>query len=310
MAIAARLSCAKDWPALIVAMRDAKAKLDASRPTAVNLSWATERLVRVAQQMANHGGISVAQGAARVLAEAKALAEDDVLINRAIGEHGAKLVPPGANIVHHCNTGALATVDYGTALGIIYACHEQGKNVHVWVDETRPRLQGARLTAWELMAAKVPMHLVCDGASGLLMRRGKVDVVLFGADRVAANGDVVNKIGTLNLAVVAREHGVAVYAAVPTSTIDLAVANGDDVHIEERDAREVTHVGDVQLAPEGVAVYNPAFDVTPARYLTAIVTEVGVCYPPFSHSLRRAKEEAEARVRREGLARIARYLES
>jgi methylthioribose-1-phosphate isomerase len=187
-------------------------------------------------------------------------------------------------------------VDFGTALGVVYACQEQGKQIHVWVDETRPRLQGARLTAWELMRAEVPMHLIADNAAGYLMRTGQVDVVIFGADRVAANGDVANKIGTYKLAVVARENGIPVYAVVPTSTIDLDLPTGDDIPIEERGAEEVTHVGETVIAPANVPVYNPAFDITPYRYLTGIVTEEGICYPPFTMSLRRAKEAAETRI--------------
>jgi methylthioribose-1-phosphate isomerase len=225
------------------------------------------------------------------------LADEDVEINRRMGFHGAEVIPDGANLLHHCNTGTLAAVDFGTALGVIYACQEQGKQIHVWVDETRPRLQGARLTAWELMRAEVPMHLIADNAAGHLMRTGKVDVVVFGADRVAANGDVANKIGTYKLGVVARENGIPVYAVVPTSTIDLNLPDGDHIPIEERDGSEVIYVGETLIAPVDVPVYNPAFDVTPHRYITGIVTEEGICYPPFQQSLRRAKEAAEARIR-------------
>jgi methylthioribose-1-phosphate isomerase len=204
-------------------------------------------------------------------------------------------VPQGANILTHCNTGSLATVDYGTALGIVRTAHEQGKQVHVWVDETRPRLQGARLTAWELTRDNIPMTLIADNAAGMLMRLGKVQVVLFGADRVAANGDVANKIGSYKLAVLAKENGIPCYSVVPTPTVDLSLANGDLIPIEERSAEEVTLVGPERIAPEGVAVYNPAFDVTPHRYLTGIITEEGICYPPFEISLRRAVEAAEKR---------------
>jgi methylthioribose-1-phosphate isomerase len=181
-------------------------------------------------------------------------------------------------------------------LGVVYACAEQGKRVHVWVDETRPRLQGARLTAWELLRAGIPMHLIADNSAGHLMRTGQVDAVLFGADRVAANGDVANKIGTYKLAVVACENRIPVYAVVPTSTVDLALADGDQIPIEERSSEEVTHIDGVAIAPDDVPVYNPAFDVTPHRYLTAIVTEEGVCFPPFAVSLRQAKTAAEARI--------------
>ncbi len=296
MVVAAQSSPAADAAALLADLTAAKATLDAARPTAINLSWATARLLGAARSAAASGATPAAITAA-LLAEAAALADQDVAINRRMGFHGAAVVPDGANILHHCNTGTLATVDFGTALGVVYACQEQGKQVHVWVDETRPRLQGARLTAWELMAAEVPMHLIADNAAGHLMRTGKVDVVLYGADRVAANGDVANKIGTYKVSVVARENGIPVYAVVPTSTIDLDLPDGDRIPIEEREAEEVTHIGDTVIAPAGVPVYNPAFDVTPHRYLTGIITEEGICYPPFTQSLRRAKEAAEARIR-------------
>ena len=230
-----------------------------------------------------------------ILAEAQRIADEDVAINRRMGAFGAEIVPQTANILTHCNAGSLATVDYGTTLGVVRAAIEAGKQVHVWVDETRPRLQGARLTAWELMRDGIPMTLIADNAAGMLMRLGRVDLVLFGADRVAANGDVANKIGSYKLAVIARENGVPCYSVVPTPTIDLSLAHGDLIPIEERDAREVTHVGAEQIAPDGVPVYNPAFDVTPHRYLTGIITEEGICYPPFEMSLRRAVEAAERR---------------
>ncbi len=296
MALAAHLSDAATPAALLADLERARTLLDAARPTAVNLSWATARLFAVAQAQAE-AGATLPQLRASLLAEAEALADEDVEINRRMGFCGAAVVPDGANILHHCNTGALATVDFGTALGVIFACQEQGKAIHVWVDETRPRLQGARLTAWELMHAEIPMHLIADNTAGHLMRTGQVDVVLYGADRVAANGDVANKVGSYKLAVVARENGIPVYSVVPTSTIDLNLATGDLIPIEERDAEEVTHINGVQVAPADVPVYNPAFDVTPHRYLTGIITEEGVCYPPFTVSLRKAKEAAEARVR-------------
>ena len=230
-----------------------------------------------------------------VLAEAERIADEDVAINRRMGAFGAEIVPQRANILTHCNAGSLATVDYGTTLGVVRAAIEAGKQVHVWVDETRPRLQGARLTALELMRDGIPMTLIADNAAGMLMRLGRVDLVLFGADRVAANGDVANKIGSYKLAVIARENGVPCYSVVPTPTIDLSLAHGDLIPIEERDAGEVTHIGAEQIAPDGVPVYNPAFDVTPHRYLTGIITEEGICYPPFEMSLRRAVEAAERR---------------
>jgi len=293
MVLAAQNSSAADRDGLLADLRAAKETLDAARPTAVNLSWATARLLTLAEQTVPP---NVDDLRSALLAEADALADDDVAINRRMGFNGAAVIPDGANVLHHCNTGALATVDFGTALGVVFACQEEGKSIHVWVDETRPRLQGARLTAWELMRAEVPMHLIADNAAGHLMRTGQVDVVIFGSDRTAANGDVANKIGTYKLAVCAKENGIPVYAVVPTSTIDLSLPTGDHIPIEERSDDEVTHMGGERIAPEDVPVYNPAFDVTPHRYITGIVTEEGVCYPPFTESLRRAKEQAEARV--------------
>ena len=232
----------------------------------------------------------------QLLNEAHMLYVQDINCNLRMGKNGASLIPKEARLVHHCNTGFLATVDVGTALGVIYASNQMGKNVHVWVDETRPRLQGARLTAYELQMAGVSMSLIADNASGLLMFQGKVDAVIFGADRVAANGDVANKIGTYKLAVCARENGIPVYATVPTSTIDLTTKQGSDIPIEERSPDEVTKIGDTKIAPDGVNVYNPAFDITPGKYLSAIITEEGVCYPPFEESLSNAKEAAEKRI--------------
>ena len=301
MALAARISPAADRKSLLNDLRRAKQTLDAARPTAVNLSWATRRLLTVAEQ--SDSGLD-ADGLRRaLLAEAEALADEDVEINRRMGFNGAAVVPDGSNLLHHCNTGSLATVDFGTALGVIYACQEQGKEIHVWVDETRPRLQGARLTAWELMRAEVPMHLIADNAAGHLMRTGQVDVVVFGADRVAANGDVANKIGTYKVAVVARENGIPVYCVAPTSTVDLALSDGDQIPIEERGAEEVAQIGARPIAPTDVPVYNPAFDITPHRYLTGIVTEEGICYPPFGQSLRAAVERGRATVETKRAAR-------
>jgi methylthioribose-1-phosphate isomerase len=293
MALAAYCSPATDRDSLLADLQAAKAELDAARPTAVNLSWATTRLLTLAEATVLE---NVDDLRSTLLAEAEALADEDIAINRRMGFHGAEVIANGANLLHHCNTGSLATVDFGTALGVIYACQEQGKTIHVWVDETRPRLQGARLTAWELMRAEVPMHLIADNAAGHLMRTGKVDVVIFGADRVAANGDVANKIGTYKLGVVAKENNIPVYAVVPTSTVDLNLPTGDEIPIEERGAEEVTHIGETNIAPLDLPVYNPAFDVTPHRYITGIVTEEGICYPPFTESLRNAKAAADARI--------------
>jgi methylthioribose-1-phosphate isomerase len=294
MALAARQSPARDCVALLDDLAAAKATLDAARPTAVNLSWGTARILDLARALAaSSAGADEIRSA--VLAEAQQLANEDVEINRRMGACGAEIVPQKANILHHCNTGSLATVDFGTALGVVRAAVGQGKDVHVWVDETRPRLQGARLTAWELMRDGIPMTLIADNAAGMLMRAGKVDLVLFGADRVAANGDVANKVGSYKLAVLAKENGVPCYSVMPTSTVDLSLAHGDLIPIEERSRDEVVRCGGELIAPEDVPVYNPAFDVTPHRYLTGIITEEGICYPPFSLSLQRAVEAARQR---------------
>lgn len=302
MVLAAYQSQARTRESLIADLQAAKQVLDSARPTAVNLSWGTQRILDTALEVETDDLNLLRE---ILLDEAEALAEEDIETNRRIGQHGLAVIPDGANILHHCNTGSLATVEYGTALGVIRAAHEAGKKIHVWVDETRPRLQGARLTAWELMQEEIPMHLIADNAAGYLMWAGKVDVVLFGADRVAANGDVANKIGTYKLAVVAKENGIPVYAAVPTSTIDLSIPSGEHIPIEERGWEEVTKVGDCQIAPDNVPVYNPAFDITPHKYITGIITEEGIVYPPFEQNLRRVKLLAEQRIAERRKARLA-----
>jgi methylthioribose-1-phosphate isomerase len=283
MALAAQESRSQDRESLLEDLRTAGEALCAARPTAVNLSWAVARLLCRAEAEPDPGAIPAA-----LLAEAQALADEDVQVNRRLGEHGAAMVRDGDTILHHCNTGALATVDYGTALGVIRTAHEQGKRIHVLVDETRPRLQGARLTAWELQRLDVPFTLIADNAAGHFMRTSQVNIVLVGADRVAANGDVANKIGTYKLAVVAQANGIPFYPCVPTSTVYLSLPTGDDIPIEERPAEEVTEITyrGRPAAPEGVRAANPAFDVTPHRYVTGIVTENGIAYPPFGTSLR------------------------
>uniref|UniRef100_A0A7S2TGR1 Methylthioribose-1-phosphate isomerase n=1 Tax=Lotharella oceanica TaxID=641309 RepID=A0A7S2TGR1_9EUKA len=287
---------------VVEALKKAKAMLDASRPTAVNLSWATKRILDLIEANANAKPDELKK---LVWEEATQICDEDVAINKRLGKFGADLIPGGTpdkptNLLHHCNTGRLATVDYGTALGIIYTLQEQKKNIHVFVDETRPRLQGARLTAWELQQAGIPQHLICDSSSGFLMRKGMIDVCVFGADRVTANGDVANKIGTYMLSIAAKENNVKVYCACPTSTIDLSLKSGDDIEIEQRGKDEVTGLTidatKGQIAPTGVPVTNYAFDVTPAKYLTAIVTEEMVCYPPFEKSLPEAVAKAKARL--------------
>ncbi len=269
-------------PALKLTLHHAADTLKASRPTAVNLAWAVERMMR----RLNDASLATTQALrAAALAEARAIDAENLQMDLAIARHAFPLIPSQANIYHHCNTGPLATGGYGTALGVIRYAHEQGKQVHVYVDETRPRLQGARLTAWELQQMGVPFTVVPDGASGHFMRTRRIDLCVVGCDRIAANGDTANKIGTYNLALVARAHGVPFYIAGPTSTVDLATPTGDAIPIEERPAEEVSHLGGVRLTPPGAAVANPAFDVTPAAYLTAIITERGVAYPPFTASL-------------------------
>ncbi|MGD8904064.1 MAG: S-methyl-5-thioribose-1-phosphate isomerase [Anaerolineae bacterium] len=287
MALAAQQSQATNREGLLNDLEAAAEVIQATRPTAVNLFWATARILRAAHDSAQSKVEAITE---ELIGEAQRLADEDVEINRRMGAHGASVVEDGFNILTHCNAGALATVDYGTALAVVRAAHEQGKQIHVWVDETRPRLQGARLTAWELMNEGIPMTLIADNVAGHLMRTGKVDIVIVGSDRTAANGDVANKIGTYKLAVLAKENGIPFYAVVPTSTIDLSVPEGDAIPIEERDAREVTHVRECQIAPDGVQVLNVAFDVTPHRYVTGIVTENGIAYPPFRKNLRRMVE--------------------
>ena len=284
LALAATQSRATTRQGLLTELEQAAETLRATRPTAVNLFWAIERMLQAARASSQPTAAGVTQD---LIAEAQRIADEDVEINKRMGAHGAALIEDGFRILTHCNAGALATVDYGTALAPIRTAHAQGKKVHVWVDETRPRLQGARLTAWELLRDGIPLTLIADNVAGHLMRTGQVDLVLVGSDRTAANGDVANKIGTYKLAVLAKENGIPFYAVVPTSTIDLSVPDGDAIPIEERDAREVTHVRDCQIAPDGVPVLNVAFDVTPHRYVTGIITENGIAYPPFRQSLRR-----------------------
>jgi methylthioribose-1-phosphate isomerase len=282
MALAARTSPAANVEELRADLQTAAAQLRATRPTAVNLSWAVDRMLRCA---ASPELTSVEQIRTALEAEAQAIADEDVHVNRTMGAIGQQVVRDGANILTHCNAGALATVDYGTVLGVVRAAVERGKQIHVWVDETRPRLQGARLTAWELMRDQIPCTLIADNAAGQLMRTGRVDLVLYGADRVAANGDVANKVGSYKLAVVARENGIPCFCVSPTSTIDMSLPSGDDIPIEERSPEEVTEVRGQRIAPLGVPVANIAFDVTPHRYLTGIITERGIAYPPFDLSL-------------------------
>jgi methylthioribose-1-phosphate isomerase len=263
----------------------------ATRPTAVNLFWAIERMKRTFAEAAQ-GGCSVDEIKQRLEAEARAIHDEDVRSCRDMGAHGAALVPQDAKILTHCNAGALATAGYGTALGVIRAAAEQGKRVAVLADETRPFLQGARLTAWELVKDGIDTTVITDNMAASMMRLGHVDLVVVGADRIAANGDVANKIGTYGVAVLAKEHGIPFYVAAPLSTIDLATPDGTLIPIEERNEREVTHVGPSRLTPEGAHIRNPAFDVTPAKYVTAIITERGIARAPYAESLVRLMRAA------------------
>jgi methylthioribose-1-phosphate isomerase len=283
MALAALRSTARDASGLIGDLAGAKKRLDAARPTAVNLSWATGRMLRVARQ----AGSDPAEMAERLLAEAHAIRDEDERTCRRIGEHGAALLGRGTRVLTHCNAGGLATTGYGTALAPIKTAHEGGKQLHVLVDETRPFLQGSRLTAWELREAGIPLTLITDNMAAHFMGRGEVDCIIVGADRIVANGDVANKIGTYGLAVLAHAHAIPFYVAAPTSTIDMSLKSGEQIPIEHRDPREVTHLGDEPLAPEGVEAAHPAFDVTPHGLVTAIITEHGVVEPPFEAKLRR-----------------------
>jgi methylthioribose-1-phosphate isomerase len=261
----------------------------ATRPTAVNLFWAIERMKKSFAEGAN-AGESVDQIKDRLDREAEAIHDEDVANCRAMGAFGAAVVPDDAKILTHCNAGALATAGYGTALGVVRGAVEAGKHVAVFADETRPFLQGARLTAWELVRDGIETTVITDNMAGALMRKGRVNFVVVGADRIAANGDTANKIGTYSVAVLAREHGIPFYVAAPLSTVDLKTTDGSQIPIEERQAKEVTHLKGTQLTPDGALVWNPAFDVTPHALIAGIITERGICRPPYTESLRRAFE--------------------
>ncbi|NJN63966.1 MAG: S-methyl-5-thioribose-1-phosphate isomerase, partial [Acidobacteria bacterium] len=265
-------------------LREAATALAQARPTAVNLAWAVHRVMDAALQ-AFADDLSSEAIRERVIAEARAIHEEDLAANHAMGSYGAAFVPDGARVLTHCNAGALATSGFGTALGVVRSAVLEGKSVAVFADETRPFLQGARLTAWELHRDNIPVSVITDGMAGALMAKGEIDLVVVGADRIARNGDVANKIGTYTVAVLARRHGIPFYVAAPTSTLDIACPSGSEIPIEERADEEVTHVFGVRVTPEGVAVRNPAFDVTPAELVTAIITESGVARAPYERSL-------------------------
>jgi methylthioribose-1-phosphate isomerase len=297
LALAGRESASTSTSGLLADLEAASAVLKAARPTAVNLAWALDRIMgAVFPSPSGRGAMGEGESPdalrQKVLEEAQRIADEDVEINKRMAEYGATLIEDGDTIIHHCNTGALAAVDWGTALGVIHTAWEQGKKIHVLVDETRPRLQGARLTAWELEQYGIPYDIIPDNTAGHFLKSGQVQKCFVGSDRTAANGDVANKIGTYMLALAAHDNDVPFYPVVPTSTIDMSLAHGDLIPIEERDPAEVLglHFQGEQVAPDGATARNIAFDVTPARLVTAIVTENGVVYPPFETNLRKAVE--------------------
>lgn len=263
-------------------MKEVRSALESTRPTAVNLFWALRKMGDKLRELSNQDLTQVKEA---LVAEANAIAEEDRRMNRLIGEYGNTLVPEKANILTHCNTGTLATVEYGTALGVIRAAYESGKKIHVYAGETRPFLQGARLTTWELCHDKIPHTLITDSMAGYLMQQGKVDMVIVGADRIAGNGDTANKIGTYSLAVLAFAHEIPFYVAAPTTTIDLKVSKGEEIPLEEREGDEVRIIMGVRVVPDNVQVYNPAFDITPSKYISGIITEKGIISPPYSVNL-------------------------
>src|ERR1700677_841906 len=286
MALGVKNSRATTLPVLTAEVEAMAKTLAATRPTAVNLFWAIERMRGRFYQLATEAGMTVDTIQAQLVAQARTMYDEDIAACRTMGGYGAPLMPDAGGVLTHCNAGALASCGYGMALGVIRTAVERGKQLMVYADETRPFLQGARLTAWELMHDGIPTTVLCDNMAASLMRQGKIQAVIVGSDRVAANGDVANKIGTYGVAILAKEHGIPFYVACPWSTIDLATANGDAIPIEQRPAIEVTHHGGKQLTPHGVGIENPAFGVTPARYLSAIITERGILRPAYAEALR------------------------
>ena len=280
VAMAARELDISDKDTFLQRLEEAGAEIKAARPTAVNLMWAVDRMLALARSEPDTARIKD-----RLVEEAVSMEKEDEAVNRKMGSHGKELMPDGGSVLTHCNAGALATAAYGTAVGVIRAGWEDGKRFKVFNTETRPFLQGARLTAWEFKKLGIPSTLVVDSAAGMLMHRGEIGCVITGADRIAANGDTANKIGTYTLAVLAKENGIPFYVAAPTSTVDMNLPNGDEIEIEERSPSEVTEFRGVPIAPEGVEALNPGFDVTPARYVSAIITEAGIARPPFIESL-------------------------
>jgi methylthioribose-1-phosphate isomerase len=283
VAMAARDIPRGERGSFLTRLKEAGREIESARPTAVNMTWAVRRLLDLAEAEPE---VSAVPG--RLLDEARTMQEEDEEVNRRIGRFGSEILPDAGAVLTHCNTGALATAGYGTALGVIRAAWEAGKRFHVFHTETRPFLQGARLTAWELVQLGIPSTLIVDSSAGVLLSQGEVSCVVVGADRIAANGDVANKVGTYTLAVLSRENGVPFYVAAPTSTVDLSLSSGGEIPIEERRPEEVTSFGGVRTAPEGIGVRNPSFDVTPHRYISGIITEVGILRDPYSESLARS----------------------
>lgn len=277
---------AKDKAGFFTELIKIAEEIKATRPTAVNLFWAVDRVLKKAYKEKEKSIVDIKKA---LLNEALLMDKEDVASNHRIGEYGNKLINPKDTILTHCNAGSLATCDYGTALGVVRAAHEAGKGIQVFADETRPYFQGARLTAYELKEDGIPVTLICDSMAGYFMHKGEINCCITGADRIALNGDTANKIGTYTVAVLAHENNIPFYVAAPISTIDFSISNGEEIPIEERSCREVTHIREHQIAPDGVCVRNPAFDITPNRYITAIITDKGVLYPPFLESIRKAR---------------------
>jgi methylthioribose-1-phosphate isomerase len=260
-----------------------------TRPTAVNLFWAIRRMQQKFESLSDQPIPQIQQA---LIEESQRMHAEDIAANQAMGRHGATLMPASGGVLTHCNAGALATAGYGTALGVIRAAVEAGKKIHVYADETRPFLQGSRLTAWELMKDNIPTTVISDNMAGVMMQQGKIGAIVVGADRIAANGDTANKIGTYTVAILAKEHGIPFYVAAPISTVDLATPDGSKIPIEQRNQKEVTHIGGRQMTPDGVGIENPAFDVTPAKYIAAIITERGIARAPYTESLSKLAKAA------------------
>lgn len=286
--LAAKEFLNEDKEGFLEKMEEALNLLNNSRPTAVNLMWAIGRMRKIIEE---NKDLPVEEIYHMIRLEADRINAEDIETNKAMAKYGNQIIKHGATILTHCNTGALATVGYGTALGVIREAHYSGKNIFVYADETRPRLQGGRLTAWELVQEGIPAKLIADNVAATLIRDGKIDLILVGADRIASNGDTANKIGTFMLSVVAKAYNVPFYVVAPTSTIDFSIESGEDIKIEERDATEVTHIDGIRIAPEGIEVYNPAFDVTPWENISGIITEKGIIRPPYKENIMKLKEE-------------------